>query len=346
MTAADSRFIHQRFQLWRGIAATALRAWPIQSRQLRWMGHGSNIVFKVITAEADYVLRLQPGDGDSAQLQSELRWLASIRRDTNLLAPLPVGALVDGREQPFLALRHESLPPPSIVYAALFEYIDGDVKPARELSARDVYRIGAYLGALHSGAQFDAPPGFDRPRLDWEGLFGADSPYAPPSEYALRSAEQRGILDQVAQRLRTPFTELASRPGTTGLIHADMLAKNIVFRADSIAALDFEFCGWGFYLYDLAPLLWQLKGERPRDYDELEDALWRGYTSIRATADSEREWLEPFIAARQFASIRWLLSNLDNPKVHKLAPSLIAERCEELKIFLETGILRRSTPTL
>jgi len=347
MSDFENRTIDQQRQLWLEIAAQALRRWGISSQKMRWLGHGSKVVFKVKAAQADYVLRLHPpGSGDPTRLKSELGWLSSIRRDTDLLAPFPVGALVAGREQLSLELRHDLLPPPSIVYAAFFEYIEGEVKPARDLSAADVYHIGAYLGALHTDTQFKLPGDFDRPRLDWEGLFGEDSPYASPTKSALGSAKQYGILDEVAKQLREPLSQLASRPGSTGLIHADLLAKNIVFRADSIAALDFEYCGWGFYLYDLAPLLWQLKGERASDYLMLEDSMWRGYTSIRPTAERDRELLELFIAARQFASIRWLLANQGNPTVRDLAPSLIAERCEELKVFLETGILRRASPTL
>lgn len=337
---------HER-QLWLDIADQAMRRWRLTPLSIRRLGLGSNIVFMVTTRAAKYVLRLQQArDGKAAQLRSELQWLAAIRRNTNLLAPLPVLALADGHEQLYLGLRHDMLPPPSLVYAVLFEYISGGIKSARELIARDVYRIGEYLGRLHSDAQFDAPADFDRPRLDWEGLFGYDSPYATPRQRSNTSAAQRAILENVAQHLRAPLTKLACKPGSTGLIHADLLAKNIVFRADAIAALDFEFCGWGFYLYDLAPLLWHLKGERASDYHVLEDALWRGYTSVRPTSDGDRELLEPLIAARQLASIRWLLANLRNPTVGEAAPPLIAGRCEELKVFLETGILRRSTLTL
>ncbi len=329
---------------WLDIAGQALRRWRLASMKTRLLGYGSNIVFRVTTADADYVLRLHPpGKAEEARLRSELQWLAAIRRDTQLMAPCPPALTVD---EPFIALRHDGLPPPSFYYAVLFEHIAGEVKSARELNARDLYRIGAYLGALHTDAQFDPPPDFDRPRLDWRGLFGEASAYASPAERMLANTEQRAILDDVARRLREPLLALASRPETTGLIHADLLAKNIIFRRDSIAALDFEFCGWGCFLYDLAPLLWQLKGERASDYIELEDALWCGYTSIRCIADAERALLEPLIAARQAASIRWLASNYDNPKVRVVAPSLIAERCAELKRFLESGILRRSTPTL
>lgn len=337
----------QQRQLWLEIADCALRRWSLQPQKMRWLGRGSNVVFRVTAGDADYALRLHPpGSTETARLRSELEWLTSIRRDTDLLAPCPIVALVDGRERRSLALRHDLLPRASVVHAALFEYIAGESKPARNLSADDVYRIGEFLGALHSEAQFKPVENFDGPRLDWAGLFGEDSPYASPSESALGRAEQGGILDRAARQLRPPMAKLASEPDAMGLIHADLLAKNILFRADSIAALDFEYCGWGFYLYDLAPLLWQLKGEQAADYCVLEDAMWRGYTSVRSLAEDDRALLEPFIAARQIASIRWLQSHLDNPKVRAAAPALIAERCEELKVFLETGILRRSTPTL
>ncbi len=340
-----SQATSDRGPLWLEIAQEALRRWPIRAQTICWLGQGSNLLFKVRTADADYALRLQPAkSGGEARLRSELRWLSLIRRETDLLAPMPVEPLVDGRAQPILELSHDLLPPPSGFYAALFEYIDGEVKPARDLSTGDVYRIGEYLATLHSAAQFVAPAGFDRPRLDWEGLFADDSPYAAP-KYSL-PAEQRAILDEVAAQLRSPMSALASRADASGWIHADLLAKNIVFQADSIAALDFEFCGWGFYLYDLAPLLWQLKGERAADYQALEDALWSGYTAIKKLADSDRGLLEALIAARQAASIRWLLSNLDNPKLRALAPPLIAERCAELEAFLQAGCLRRRSATL
>ena len=339
--------LDQQRRLWLEIAHDALRLWGLKPRKIRWLGRGSNVVFRVRARGADYALRLHPpGRSETARLRSELEWLTAIRRDTDLMAPFPVAALVDGRERLSLELRHDLLPRASVVQAALFEYIEGERKSARDLSEDDVYRVGEYLGALHSEAQIKTAADFSGPCLDWAGLFGEDSPYASPSESGLESERQRGILDQVAEQLRAPMSELATKPAAMGMIHADLLAKNILFRTDSIAALDFEFCGWGFYLYDLAPLLWQLKGERASDYLMLEAAMWRGYTSIRPLAESDRALLETLIAARQIASIRWLRSNMENPALRAVAPALIAERCAELAGFLETGRLRRATPTL
>jgi Ser/Thr protein kinase RdoA (MazF antagonist) len=347
MAEVEDLKIDKQWQLWLKIADLVLRRWNLPPGEMSWLGSNGKVVIKAKTTAGDYVLRLySAGTVKAAQLQSELHWLSFIHRLTDLLAPFPVGALVDRRKQCFVELHHNLLPHPHKAYAAVFQFLEGEIKSARDLGREDVYHIGEYLGRLHTDAQFDTPEDFDRPRLDWEGLFGDDSPYASPTDNEMLGAEQRGILDDVARQLRAPLAKLAAKPDAMGLIHADLLAKNVIFHGDTLAALDFEFCGWGFYLYDLAPLLWQLKGERASDYPALEDAMWRGYTSIRAAPESDCALLEPFIAARQFTSIRWLLANRQNPAVRELAPSLIAERCEELKIFLETGILRRSTPTL
>ena len=347
MTDFYERTIDQQRRLWLEIARRALRAWQLSPRKLRWLGQGRNVVLQVATRAADYALRLHPpGSVTASRLGAELRWLASIRRDTDLMAPLPLALTVDGRERLFLELRHEQLPPPSVVYAALFEYLPGEIKSARDLSEKDVGRIGEFLGGLHARAQTMKQPDFAGPRLDWEGLFGDDSPYASPTASNTPGAEELGILGDVAGALRAPLSTLASKPDAMGLIHADLLAKNIVFRRESIAALDFEYCAWGFFLYDLAPLLWQLRGERAHDYPALEAALWRGYTSIRPLLADDRQRLEPFIAARQLASIRWLLAHRRNPSLRAIAPTLIKERCAELRAFLETGRLRRATPTL
>ena len=100
------------------------------------------------------------------------------------------------------------------------------------------------------------------------------------------------VFDAVAERVSLAMAMLDRDGEGFGLIHADLLAKNVIFAGDSVAALDFEFSGWGYFLYDLAPLLWQLKGERMADYARLEADFWSGYVSVRAEASDQREYLE------------------------------------------------------
>ena len=111
--------------------------------------------------------------------------------------------------------------------------------------------------------------------------------------------------------------------------------KNIVFRGDTVCAIDFDDCSWGYYLYDLAPLMLQFKDE-PR-YHELRDALWAGYTARHFLPEAYRGYLESFVAARHMFSCWWVAGNLHNPRIRERAPELIRNRMAELRRFLETG---------
>ena len=333
--------------LYLDVAAGALRQWGMEDAAVSWLAYSSNAVFDVKTTDAQYVLRLSLADRiQESRLRSELLWLRAIRQGTDLLAPNPASVKVAGEERLYAVAPHELLPPPQYAYCTLFDHIAGQGKTARELNTADVYGIGCYLGRLHQDAQFEAPADFDRPRLGQQGLFGAESPYQSAKESCALDAGQRDVFENVAQVVGQVMARLDGESDNFGLIHADLLAKNVLYQGAAIAALDFEYCGWGYFLYDLAPLLWQLRGERSEDYSRLEDALLDGYLSARPDAPVDREAIEAFIAARQLASCRWLLQNLHHPQLREAAPALIRQRTAELEQFLSSGVLRRHSPTL
>ena len=339
--------LQRQKQFWLRLARDLIGNWNLSAPKLSWLGYGSNAVFKVNANEGDFVLRLQThGRLDADSLRAELAWLRHIADNTDLAAPAPLPTNDASAEEFFAQVLTSALPPPSQVYACLFRFIAGEPKSSAQLTIDDMRRIGEYLARLHSAGQFEPPQGFSRPRLDWSGFFGANSPYHFVDDTGLISPVQTKILSQVLRRVRGAMKKLGDNADTFGLIHGDLLAKNILFEHSQPAALDFEYCGWGYFLYDLAPLLWQLKSLRAADYQRLETALWSGYASLRPQIDGHRRLLEDFIAARQWASLRWLLGNLQHPTIRDQARSLIAARAQELKSYLDEGILRRSTPTL
>ena len=329
-----------------GLACDVIELWGLGASHLSWLGYSSNAVLKVNAPRGKYVLHLHlPGRVRAEHLASELAWLQNLRLNTELLAPAPIPLQADAADVFFTSLRPARLAPHA-VHCSLFDFIEGETKPARELSADDVGAVGRYLGALHRQGQFEPPAGFMRPRMDWEGLFGQESPYTAQDAIITLTAEQADTFEQVGDRVRSAMDAIDRGPEAFGLIHGDLLAKNILLCNDQLAALDFEYCGWGYFLYDLAPLLWQLKGERPDDYSQLEEAMWSGYTSKTGLDERARAHLEAFIAARQLASCRWLLANAGHPTLREIAPKLLQDRTSELRDFLETGVLKRKSITL
>ncbi|MCY4464538.1 MAG: phosphotransferase [Chloroflexi bacterium] len=348
MTAYSEWTLAQQKMLWRQLADDALARWGMGARAISWLGYSSNAVFKVKADAGDcYVLRLQPSwRANRAQVRSELAWLRLIRHASSLQAPFPVAAAGMAGDALLVEIAHPQLPPPHSALACLFKYIQGECKPARALQYEDVCAIGTYLAQLHSLEPVDSGADFGRPRLDARGIFGVDSPYASQCDFQALPIAQREVCEAVARVVENALSQLNRQDAFFGLIHADLLAKNILFTDSGLAALDFEYCAWGCYLYDLAPLLWQLKGERPDDYAQLEASLWVGYTASLGCDHPPRDYLETFVAARQLASCRWLLNNRDHPQIRELTPALLRGRIDELRDFLECGKLQRRTATL
>jgi len=319
----------------RGAARDALNHYGLENATIQPVMYVNNAVFRVSAANGTaYALRIhRPGHKRVEWIQSELEWLRALRRETKLHIPLPI----ERREGGLLTMaRVEGLDEP--VTCALFAWIDGQPIQWDMITTEHAHQAGLFLARLHNfSRQFVPPPGFARPRLDWEGLFGDDSPYNPGDGAAIFTAEQRAVFAQVEARVGEVMDRLGHTPDTFGLIHADFIVKNFLFKAGDLYVIDFDDGGWGYYLYDLAPLLTQMKGEAR--YADIYDAYWKGYISVRPLPESDQAHLETFIAARHLASCRWMAGNLQNPRIRERAAEVIAHRTAELRLFLETGAI-------
>jgi Ser/Thr protein kinase RdoA (MazF antagonist) len=319
-------------------AKHAISAYGMDTAHITLLSYVNNAVFAVETGDAKYVLRLHRlGLRRTEAIESEMAWLDAICRDTPLCVPHPV------RTQAGYWLAEipvEGLDAP--VNVSLFVWIEGVFYKPGEIDVAQAERLGAFLAQLHVYSEtFQPAPYFYRPRLDWEGLFGVDSPYNPGEGSAIFTSDQLDVLDAVAERARSTMRRLDEAPGSFGLIHGDFIAKNYLFSGDKVCAIDFDDCGFGYYLYDLAPMLLQWSTET--NYLALKNALWKGYTAVRLLPDSDRTHLEVFVASRHVASCRWIAGNLHNPNVRARASQIIADRVEELRRFLQTGnVVRKS----
>ncbi|MEQ8674961.1 MAG: phosphotransferase [Aggregatilineales bacterium] len=310
------------------LARNALAHYGMVDARLTLLNYTNNAVYEV-NGDVHAVLRVhRPENRTQAGINAELAWLSAIREATDLIVPQPLAPLYEG------ALGDEGLQS-SVV---LFGWIDGQSIKPFELTLAQARQIGRFAAHLHTFSErFTPDNGFDRPQLDWEGLFGARSPYQSDTENELFSADQRQIMQEVAQRTQDVMQMIGKEAHNYGMIHADLIAKNILFNGEQIAAIDFDDCGFGYYLYDLAPFLWGAHYEPV--YREQRAALWEGYTEIRPQPPAYGDYVEAFVAARHVASCRWLAGNIHNPNIKGRAEQIIADRVEEMKHFLTTGEL-------
>jgi Ser/Thr protein kinase RdoA (MazF antagonist) len=247
-------------------------------------------------------LRIQkPAQASLAAARSEALWLAALRQDSNLVVPEPVrnrnGELVTLLSSP-------SLSPPR--HCVLFTWVAGRFLD-RGLTENQLFRVGTLMGQLQNhAANWERPAGFTRHRVDnlnparRDRNDGFDEAVA--AEWVKRVTEAispaaGAIVAETIRRAWIVMQTLGEGPEVFGLIHGDLHQWNYLFHRGAAGAIDFDDCGYGHWLYDLAVTLNCLRN-RPRDHPAMRQALLAGYRQLRPLSVEHEGCLDTFVALR------------------------------------------------
>lgn len=282
-------------------AHSVLKRWPVDVQSCELAAERENIVFCVRDIDGyAYALRFhRDGYRSADEIESELQWMAELE-NSELAVPRPVASYagqyietVNGR------------------LVSLLTWLSGQPlgKASTPLQIEDragtFYRFGAALAKMHAiSDSWPQPLGFTRPTWDIDGLTGSRPYWGPYWENpALNNADRQIILaarDKARDELLSNTANL-----DYGLIHADLVRENVLIEGVRIKFIDFDDCGTGFRLFDIATAL--LKNMQEPDYTILETALLSGYRSIRAV---QSELLPIFLLLRAFTYLGWIIPRL------------------------------------
>ncbi|PJF29843.1 MAG: hypothetical protein CUN52_06290 [Phototrophicales bacterium] len=305
------------------LAKRAVDFYGLKDAHLHLTTYTNNAVYRVEASSGMFTLRIhRPGLKSLAWLRSEQIWLRALT-ENRLYVPSPAGDIYIGE------LEDEPLP----AYCTLTTWLKGEHIALADMTDDHIRMIGQLIGQLHTVASAFVPPAdFVRPTLDYEGLFGENSPYNPKDGAKIFTDDQLSVMADVQARVLEVFEQLGKTSHTFGLIHADLIPKNLLWDEGQVGAIDFDDSGYGYYLYDLAPFLWMNRNEP--NYAQLRLMLWDGYQQARPQPEAYIDYLQTLVMARHIASCRWIAGNLSNPSVRDRAPQVIAERVAEMKTFL------------
>ncbi len=299
----------------------ALAQFGLDRAGLRLLRHEHNTTFRVDADDATFVLRIhRQGVHGPDTIRSELAWLGALTTDTDLGVPEPVAAR-DGSPVVLVA-GPDGLEP---LAAVLFRW-----QPGRFVDERLTPRHLRQVAMLQAGLQLHAarwvrPAGLVRPRVDAltsaakraSTAPSADSPGPHPT--ADDADACLSLVDELLARSDTAIVERALRvvwattgeitdpPGASGLIHADLHYENFLFHDGRARAIDFDDCGWGAPLYDLAVTLWEL--EEREQYAALRDALLEEYAHHLPLPANHHDHLNALFLLRRVQMLMWFLES-------------------------------------
>ena len=315
-------------------AHTTLAFFGIHNAKLNPLPSISNLVWQVQAKQEKFVLRITPADHCfTDRLETEARWLRAILQETELSVPHPVSSL---NRNYFQKTNRSNC-------ASLFRWIPGETLTTSHLDLQTLPEIGRFVAKLHShSAQFQPSPPLKPVNMLANNLFGPNSPYhsrESPNSVSVLTDETRAVISAVADRFMKSLIPLDGEPAAIGMIHGDLVAKNWLCSPHGLALIDFDHCGWGYFIYDLAALCIQLLDEV--DFPERRAALIAGYTKMRPIPPNGGELLDISIVARYAASCLWLARESRKPTFAATAKTALTFRTEQMKRFLDSGQLPR-----
>ena len=310
------------------LVRNALPLWGIDGNSpLALLKLRENGIYRVLdqATAKKYVVRVhRAGYHSDTELQSEWQWMSSLR-EYEVFTPV---LRYSNKGRMFEIVGATGVPEPRQV--DIVDWIEGEqlgsLEEGLEGAAHEIRErfetLGSIMAKMHNHAEhWREPQGFTRHAWDVDGLTGEQPFWGRFWELPALSAWQKDRMMKVRDKLRTELTALGTEPDKYGLIHADLMFENILTGEDGVRVIDFDDCGYGWYLFDLATSIFFLQGTE--HFNLAKEALITGYRKNRPLTDEHLSWLPTIFMARATTYLGWMHTRSETETAKEMTPFII-----------------------
>jgi Ser/Thr protein kinase RdoA (MazF antagonist) len=330
VTAAPAAWADPELARLEAVARAALARFGIPERSpLALLHHRENTVFRVddVALGRPFALRVhRAGYRSAAEIRSELWWMDALRevgihtpharpgRDGDPVQRIAVPDLAEARDVDVLS------------------WIEG--RPLDTAGTQNAYRLVGRTSALiqRHGRGWTPPPGFTRPTWDAAALIGEHAHWGNYADLAALQPSELALLDRAAAVVRLRLEAFGRDGDRFGLTHGDLMPDNILVEDDVPHVIDFDDCGHGWYLYDLATLLATRVGAP--DYAQIRDAWIEGYRGVAPLPVAHEGELETLVLARLLLALGWMHTRRETPLAQGFTGVAVQMTCAQAETVL------------
>lgn len=288
---------------WMKTTGQALAHWGLEDAFVKALSLSENATYLVepVDGAGPYVLRLhRPAYRTEANVRSEMAWVKGIRED---------GRIITARVIPTLSgedfCTYEN-PYGELQIADLMEFLTGH-EPLDDGMLESAERIGRVGAHMHDIAlNWQRPEWFDRIEWDEERILGSDSDYGDWRDTPEVTPEMRPVFEAAEEKALAELAAYGKTPENYGLVHTDLRSSNLIIGEDgTLKVLDFDDCGDGWYLFDVATTF-TFEDTKP-DIEENIYAYLRGYRLAGGPIpDEDFAYLPAMLMARRLSMVAWV----------------------------------------
>jgi Ser/Thr protein kinase RdoA (MazF antagonist) len=155
-----------------------------------------------------------------------------------------------------------------------------------------------------------------RPVWDFDTMLGHTPRWGRWQDGFGMTPERIVLFTRLAGVIQKRLMQFGKDRDRFGLIHADLRLANLLVDKSDVKVIDFDDCGFGWFLYDLGAALSFI--EHKAYVPDLIAAWLNGYRSIRLLSQEAENEIPTFVMLRRLLLVAWIGSHADTETAQAL----------------------------
>jgi Ser/Thr protein kinase RdoA (MazF antagonist) len=264
------------------------------------VNHSENQTFRLSMASGEqFALRIhRPHYHPRQAIQSELQWMMALRDQGIVTTPRPVC----GRDGEFIQSMQDR--------DAVLTQWEAGTEPVITGNLAEPFRLLGETAArmIQFTRNWQRPQGFTRFTWDFESALGDHDPHWGKWRDGLGvGAGEVDLFARATRLIGQRLLAYGKQKDRFGLAHCDLRLANLLLHEGKVKVLDFDDCGFGWYMYDAAtPVSFH---EHDRQVPELVDAWKQGFRRVMPITPEDETEIDTFIIFRRLLLVAWVGSH-------------------------------------
>ena len=289
-----------------GVAQAALAQYEWSPRaSLSLVNVSENSTYRVadpLTGRTAALRIHRPDYHSDVAIESELLWMDALRAAGVVDPPRPL-LTRDGSR--VVQIPVSEGPPRSVV---MFEWLSGQAPTPHGDLVPSFAMLGTLAAKMHDhGTHWLRPPSFQRYTCDYETALGPRAMWGRWQDGLGLGPTESAQLSRLDTEVRRRLTAYGDSPARFGLAHNDLRLANLLVDQDHIHVIDFDDCGYSWFMYDFATAVSFMEDD-PRVARWM-DSWLDGYTRHRPLSKADLGIIPTLIMLRRLILVGWVGSH-------------------------------------
>ena len=301
-------------------AREILEKYGINDAEVECINFEFNATFSVSTQSGQkFALRLNINSTRVLpNILAETQWVRELARIPSINVPAPIASLDD---QFVVSALHDDSG--QMIYGVMYSWLEGE-EIGDEPTLDQLRTVGQAIALMHeNNSDFELRDGAELPTFN--DFFWGTEDYLFSSKSRL-SASDRSLIEKARDRIMQ-FTDDLYASSPVRIIHADFHGWNLMWHDDQLFIFDFDDCGFGIEVQDIAIALYWL------NTPTADAALLEGYKSIRPLPTYSDNAMKALLLQRRLMLLNYLFET-KNAEHKEMLPAYLKRSIELVSTFL------------